>query len=88
MKNLKVLMVLWNVLRGLYPTIQAWVEAIDCKGFGEEKKKEIMEAVKMSVEITEKLTGVKLQWEEVIEPLASVFVEMAVHAMKRKLTVS
>ena len=84
MKNVKGIIVLWNVLRSLYPTIQEWVEAIDCKGNGEEKKKAIMEAVKISVETTEKLTGVDLPWESVIEPLANAFIEIAVRAMKLK----
>lgn len=84
MKNLKTIVVLWSVLRSLYPTVQEWVEAIEYDGYGEEKKKEIMDAIKATIQTTEALTGVDLPWESVIEPLASVFVEMAVRAMKRK----
>lgn len=81
---MKKLIVLLGFIRNLYPLIQEWVEAIDSPGFGEDKKKEIMEAVKATVETTERVTGVDLPWESVIEPLASAFVEMAVRAMKRK----
>lgn len=85
MKNVQFIAILWGVLRNLYPTIQEWVEAIDCAGFGDEKKKEIMEAVKATIQTTEILTGFELPWDTVIEPLASAFVEMAVRSVKRKL---
>lgn len=84
MKNLKAIVVFLNVLRSLYPMIQEWVEAIDSPGHGEEKKKEIMEAVKATIEAIEQLSGVDLPWESIIEPLASTLVEMAVRALKRK----